>query len=358
MLAHELRNPLAPIRNALEILRRSDGSPDELDAATAMMQRQVAQMVRLIDDLLDVSRISRGAIDLQLGRVELASIIHDAVAATGPICDSQGLELAVELPAEPVYLHADPARLAQIVGNLLNNACKFTPAGGRVELAADVEQDAAVIRVRDTGIGIAPEQLSHIFDMFMQGDASLERSQSGLGIGLTLVKRLVEMHGGSVEATSAGIGRGSEFTVRLPTMHAPPPAAARPSADDAVVTGRRILVVDDNRDAAESLAMLLRLSKNDVHVAYDGEEAFDSAARLRPEVILLDIGLPKLNGYEVARRIRREPWGKTAVVVALTGWGQDEDRAQSNDAGFDGHLVKPVEHSALMNLLTDALLPQ
>ena len=357
MLAHELRNPLAPIRNALEILHRSGDSPDQIAAATEMMQRQVSQMVRLIDDLLDVSRISRGAIELRMGRVELAPTINHAVEAVRHICQTQGLEIAVTLPAEPIYLNADPARLGQVVGNLLNNACKFTSPGGSVHLEVRRDADQVAIRVADTGIGIDAAHLPRIFDMFVQADASLERSQSGLGIGLTLVKKLVELHGGRVEAHSPGIGQGSEFIIRLPVAEESAAAAPGPAppANDAVVTGRRILVVDDNRDSAQSLAMLLKLTKNDVHLAYDGEEALAASAQWRPEVVLLDIGLPKLNGYEVARRIRGQAWGKDLVLVALTGWGQDEDRRQSSEAGFDGHLVKPVEHAALMKLLAESL---
>jgi PAS domain S-box-containing protein len=360
MLAHELRNPLVPIRNALEIMRRSGGSAEQVEAATQMMQRQVAQMVRLIDDLLDVSRISRGAISLQMDSVELASIVNHVVDAVRPSIEAKEQRLLVELPEASIYLHADPTRLQQIVGNLLNNANKFTGRGGRIRLSAAVEGQQAVLRVEDSGIGIAADQLPKIFDMFTQANTSLERSESGLGIGLTLVKRLAELHGGTVDAASAGLGGGSVFTVRLPLSGAPAAAAAAPPSDDGdhrTVSGRRILVVDDNRDAAQSLAVLLKLAKNEVRLAFDGEEALAVAAQWRPEVVLLDIGLPKLNGFEVARRVRQLPWGASPVLVALTGWGQDEDRLQSRDAGFDGHLVKPVEHSALMYLLAESLPP-
>lgn len=358
MLAHELRNPLAPIRNSLEILHRSQGSADQTAEATAMMQRQVSQMVRLIDDLLDVSRVSRGAIELRKGQVDLVSIVNDALSAAQALAQCQSVDLVAVAPGEAMYVEADAARLSQIIGNLLSNACKFTNAGGSVRLELSRDQNEAVVRIVDTGVGIAAEQLPRIFDMFMQADTSLERAQSGLGIGLTLVKRLTEMHGGSIEAFSAGLGQGSEFVVRLPLSRAPASTAPSPSNGGATtVAGRRILVVDDNRDSAQSLAMLLKLSKNEVEQAHDGEAALAAAGQLRPDAILLDIGLPKLNGYEVARRIRSQPWGADVVLVALTGWGQDEDRRQSQEAGFNGHLVKPVDHAALMKLLADSLPP-
>ncbi len=351
MLAHELRNPLAPIRNALQIMRLT--GVDAAGSASTMMERQVGQMVRLVDDLLDVSRISRGRIELRKGPVELASVVHHAVEAARPLSDSLGHELTVTLPPEPVYLEADPTRLAQVLGNLLNNASKYSGTRGRIWLSVDREGDAAVIRVRDTGIGIAPDQLSRIFDMFMQVDTSLERTTSGLGIGLTLVKNLVEMHGGTVEVHSAGVGSGTEFIVRLPILTEPPPTGVEGLlATASITTHCRILVVDDNRDAAESLVMLLTLTGNEMRAAYDGIEAVEAAATFKPDVVLLDIGLPKLNGYEVARRLRQQPGGKDRVLIALTGWGQDEDRQKSKDAGFDAHLVKPVDHAALQELLS------
>jgi CheY-like chemotaxis protein len=281
-----------------------------------------------------------------------------------------GHELTVTLPPQPVYLNADPTRVAQVVGNLLHNACKFTDKGGRISLTVEVENEPealatgaisvanasgsyVTIRVRDNGIGIAAEQLPRIFDMFMQVDASLERSTSGLGIGLTLVKRLVEMHDGTVEVHSAGSGQGSEFVVRLPiVVEAPKPPPPEPTVSEPTTTpARRILVVDDNRDSAKSLAMLLKLTGHQTHTAYDGLEAVEAAATFKPEVILMDIGLPKLNGYEAARKVREQPWGKKMVLVALTGWGQEEDRQKSREAGFDSHLVKPVDLDALMKLL-------
>jgi PAS domain S-box-containing protein len=353
MLAHELRNPLAPISNATRALRLSDGQGGGLQAASAMLERQVGQMARLVDDLLDMSRITRGKIELRKERVELAPIVHQAVEAVVAQYRSMNHELTVTLPPQPVHLEADPARLAQVIGNLLNNACKFTDRGGHVWLTVDREGDQAVIRVRDTGIGIAADDRSRLFEMFAQVDTSLERSRDGLGIGLTLVRTLVEMHGGTVQVHSEGLGRGSEFTIRLPVAA----ATARPSPQPAVreplrsSVGRRILIVDDSEDGAESLAMLLRLEGHETYKAHDGQEAIKAAERLRPDVVLLDIGLPILNGYEVCRRIRREAWGQHLTIVALTGWDQEEDRHRSREAGFDAHMVKPVDHDELLKLL-------
>ena len=357
LLAHELRNPLAPISNAVQVLRHSKGDEDRIDAATTMMERQIGQMSRLVDDLLDVSRISRGKIELRRGRIELASVLHQAIEAARSSVYLLGHELTVTLPPLPIYLNADPTRLSQIVCNLLQNACKFSNTGSRKWLTAERVGGQAVIRVGDTGIGIAADQLTRVFDMFTQLDSSLERSVGGLGIGLALVKNLVELHGGTVEAQSAGIGHGSEFTVRLPvladlTEPLPPTPPARPPIS---MRSRRVLIVDDNHDSADSLAMLLKATGNETHTAYDGHAAVDEAMTFRPEVVLLDIGLPKLNGYDVARRIREKSWGKGMLLVAVTGWGQEHDRQTSKDAGFDHHLVKPVEYTALEKLL--ATLP-
>jgi PAS domain S-box-containing protein len=355
MLAHELRNPLAPISNAARALRMG-GREEALRPASEMLERQVKQMSRLVDDLLDMSRITLGRIELRRERAELAPIIEHAVEAARALYRSMNHELTVTVLAEPMLLDADPARLAQVVGNLLNNACKFTDKGGHVWLTVEREGDEAVIRVRDNGIGIARENIPSLFEMFAQVDTSLERSRDGLGIGLTLVKTLTEMHGGSVHADSAGPGHGSEFTVRLPLLS----QAVRPSSSvtvskpPVVVTARRVLIVDDSLDGAESLAMLLQVGGHETHLAHDGIEAVEAAARLRPDVVLLDIGLPRLNGYEVCRQLRKEPWGKDLLLVALTGWGQDEDRHRSNEAGFDAHLVKPVDHDALLKLLASA----
>jgi len=359
MLAHELRNPLAPIRNALQILRLTPWDGRTGQPTMDMMERQVGQVVRLVDDLLDMSRISRGKIDLRKERVELASVVNHAAEAVRPLCESMNHELTVTLPPKPMYLNADPTRLAQVVGNLLNNACKFTERGGRIRLTVEVASrggdapEEAVIRVQDTGIGIVAEQLPRIFEMFTQIDTSLERSRDGLGIGLTLVNNLVEMHGGTIEAHSAGVGLGSEFVVRLPVLSEPlPPLPQEPSAVTPVATvQRRILVVDDNRDSAVSLAMLLKLSGHEVHTAHDGLEAVEAVAKFEPEVVLLDIGLPRLDGYEAARRIREQQRDKDLMLVALTGWGQEEDRRRSEESGFDAHMVKPVDLAALSNLL-------
>ena len=351
MLAHELRNPLAPIRHSLQIMRLGGGDARTVKSITELMERQVGHLMGLVDDLLDVNRISRGKIELRRERIELAAVVTDAVEIARPLSERMQHELTVTLPAEPICVNADPLRLAQVVGNLLNNACKFTEKRGRVRLSVEREGEQAVIRVRDNGMGIAADQLPRIFDLFMQVDVSIERSVSGLGIGLALVKSLVEMHGGTVEAHSAGVGHGSEFVVRLPiTAEAPTP---QPVDERTTTHAHRILVVDDSRDAAESLAMLLELTGNETHTAHDGLEAVETAARVRPDLVLLDIGLPKINGYEAARRIREQPWGKSLVLVALTGWGQDEDRQKSREAGFDGHMVKPVDPAALTKLLAE-----
>jgi signal transduction histidine kinase/CheY-like chemotaxis protein len=358
MLAHELRNPLAAIRNAAQILRVKGGEDATLHSASEMLDRQVGQMVRLVDDLLDVSRITRGKIELRKERVELASVVNHAVEAVRPLFESKGNELTVTMPLQKIHLDADPTRLSQVVGNLLNNACKFTKPGGRVKLAVEVVKGGessggeAVIRVTDNGAGIAADQLEHIFDLFVQADTSLEREHSGLGIGLTLVKNLVEMHDGKVVAQSQGIGDGSEFEVRLPVVigMTQVPAESPGAGAAAAAVHRRILIVDDNRDSADSLAMLLKLSGHEVHAAFDGLEALAAAADLRPDVILVDLGLPKLNGYEVARRIR-ETQGAKPVLVALTGLGQAEDRRRSEEAGFNVHMVKPVDLATLQKLL-------
>jgi PAS domain S-box-containing protein len=353
LLAHELRNPLAPIRNAIDVMRLKSGDPASIRTASEMMERQIGQMVRLVDDLLDVSRISQGRLELRKGRTELAAVVGQAVEAARSLVQAMQHDLSITLPSEPLHLEADPARLAQVVGNLLSNACKFTHRRGRIRLAVEREGEQAVIRVRDNGIGIAAEQLGRIFDMFMQVDTSLERSVSGLGIGLTLVKNLVEMHGGSVEAHSAGVGQGSEFVLRLPLLReaAAEPVRATSASEPAPMVPRRILIVDDNRDSADSLAMLLAITGNQTQIAHDGLEAVEAAEKFGPDLVLLDIGLPKLNGYEACRRIREEGWSQGMKLVALTGWGQEEDRSRASDAGFDGYMVKPVDYAALKQLL-------
>jgi len=351
-LAHELRNPLAPIRNSLEIMKRAGGNPSLVEQARITMDRQVAQMERLIEDLLDISRITRNRLELRNQTVDLASVVQHAVEGCRPLAEAAGHEVTVALPSEPIYLHGDPVRLAQVFGNLLNNACKYTPPDGRIALTVERQGDDVLVSVKDNGSGISPEALPFIFDMFTQGDRTLEHSQSGLGIGLTLVKQIVELHHGEVQARSDGLGRGSEFQVRLPTLSRRPANATPPDAIPLrSPTPRRILVVDDNQDNALSLAKLLKLSGHETQFAYDGVEAIAAAQRFQPDFVLLDLGLPKLNGFDVCRRLRAEPWGKNMMIIALTGWGQDEDRRKSTRAGFDGHLVKPLVYADLEELL-------
>jgi PAS domain S-box-containing protein len=358
LLAHELRNPLAPISNAVRALRVGHGDAKVVRAALGMFERQVGQLERLVDDLLDLSRVTRGKMVLRKQPVELVPIVEQAVEAARARYGSLDQELTVTLPTQPVYLSADPARLAQVIGNLLNNACKFTDSGGHIALTVTHEGAQAVVRVRDNGIGIAAEQVPHLFKMFTQADTSLERTRDGLGIGLTLVKALVEMHGGTVEARSAGLGRGSEFEVRLPTLAASSTTVEQAAEGEPPATvGHRILIVDDNYDGAESLAMLLEEVGHETYTAHDGIAALEMTERIRPDAVLLDIGLPKLNGYEVCKRLRECSWAEGLVIVALTGWGQDEDRQRSLDAGFDTHLVKPVDHSVLMRLLASLPSP-
>ena len=352
-LAHELRNPLAPIRNALQIMHLTPDDKPSREQARRMMERQLGQMVRLIDDLLDVSRITRGKLELRKERVELAAVIGTAIDTSRPLVEDAGHELDVSLPTDPVYLDADPVRLAQVFSNLLNNAAKYTERGGRIWLAVERRDGEVRISVRDTGVGIPAESLTSIFEMFNQVDRSLEKSHGGLGIGLTLVKRLVEMHGGSVEARSDGPGKGAEFIVRLSavgvsrvTQQSRAEDARRPN-----IARCRILVADDNGDAAESMGTMLRLMGNEVRTVHDGVQAVEEAAAFRPDMVLLDIGMPRLNGYEAARRIRRERWGKDMVLVALTGWGQDEDKRRASEAGFDQHFTKPVDPVHLERLV-------
>jgi PAS domain S-box-containing protein len=353
-LAHELRNPLAPIRNAVEVLRRSDGEAGLAEQARDMIGRQLDQMVRLVDDLLDMSRISRGKVQLRKERVELAAVVRGAVETARPLLDARGHELTVTPPAEAVWLDVDPTRLAQVIANLLHNAAKYTEKDGHVWLTVERQGGEVVLSVRDTGIGIAAEHLPRLFEMFSQVTPALERSQGGLGIGLALVRGLVELHGGTVEARSDGPGRGSEFVVRLPVADVPAaPEARAPAGGGPLPGGRkwRILVVDDNRDSADSLALMLEMMGHETRTAYDGPEAVEAAAAYRPDVVLLDIGLPRMNGYEVARHLRQQPWGKGLALVALTGWGQDEDKRRALDAGFDQHVTKPVGADGLEQVL-------
>jgi PAS domain S-box-containing protein len=355
-LAHELRNPLAPIRNAVHILATKAPPTKEMQWVREVLDRQVQQMTRLVDDLLDVSRIGRGKIDMRKERTDLIAVINYALEASKPLIEKWGHELTVRLAPGPVSLEGDPARLAQVLSNLLNNAAKYTEQGGKISVTVECEDQTAVIRIKDTGVGIPADMLPRVFDMFMQVDRSLERARGGLGIGLSLVQKLVELHGGTVTAFSPGPGEGSEFVVRLPLVGDCPPddKAESVSAKHASASAapRRILVVDDNKDAADSLGMLLRILGNDVEIAYDGLQAVALAAEFRPQLVLMDIGLPKLNGYEAARRIREQPRGRDVMLVALTGWGQDEDRRRSHEAGFDRHMTKPVESDVLEELLS------
>jgi PAS domain S-box-containing protein len=355
LLAHELRNPLAPIRNALQMMRLTGDDRVVVAESRGIMERQLGHMVRLIDDLLDVARINQNKLELRRAQVLLDEIVSDAVDAARPLIESWGHHLTVALPAEPLVLDADFTRVAQILSNLLTNAAKYTDRGGNIWLTAHREEDQAVISVRDSGIGIPTDAVPRIFDMFSQVDRTIERSTGGLGIGLSIVKGLAEMHGGTVEVDSPGLGRGSTFTVRLP-LHGQT-AAAVPSAkreeELPPPSARRVLIVDDSRDAALSMAKLLSLLGSEVQTAHDGLEAVARAAEFRPEVILMDVGMPRLNGYEATRRIRAQPWAADVTIVALTGWGQEADRALSTEAGCNGHLVKPVNLSDLERLLAD-----
>lgn len=359
MLSHELRNPLSPILNAVHLLRLQGGENLIQREARSVIERQVGQLARLVDDLLEVSRITSGKIRLREERLDFLGVVERAVESARPLIDRRRHELSVSVPPEPIWLHADPTRLEQVVVNLLNNAAKYTEEGGQILLSARQEGDEMVLRVRDTGVGIAPEILPHVFDLFTQADRSLDRSQGGLGIGLALVRNLVEMHRGTVDAWSPGLGRGSEFTVRLPVLLSPAshtPNAPTPPAGQ-VAGGLRVLVVDDNEDAANMFAKVLGIWGHDVQRAYTGPIALEVAAAYRPDVVLLDIGLPGINGYEVARRLRQIPHLEGVKIIALTGYGQDSDRQLAKEAGFDEHLTKPVDLVEVEQLLTTLLSP-
>jgi two-component system, sensor histidine kinase len=353
-LGHELRNPLAPILNSLEILKLSGAFEDARTApACAVMERQVHHLNRLVDDLLEVSRITRGIIEVKKEPLDLTAIVKAAVETSRPLLDSQRHEIRLDLDNDQICVAGDAVRLTQVFANLLNNAAKYTNHGGLITIASRKEDGDACVSVRDNGIGIAPNLLSQVFDMFMQVDRSTRRSQGGLGIGLTLVKSLVAMHGGTVEARSDGPGLGSEFVVRLPllTESALPAETARRIAP---LPQRRILIVDDSRDGGESLAMLLRVLGAEVALAHSGRHALECVNTFRPDVVLLDIGMPGMDGYEVARRIRGNPANRHMQLIALTGWGQDEDRQRSAAAGFNHHLVKPADVDQLRQLLSVA----
>lgn len=353
-LGHELRNPLAPILNSLEILKLSGAFEDDSTAAAcAVMERQVHHLNRLVDDLLEVSRITRGVIEVRKEPLDLTAIVKAAIETSRPVLDNLRHEVRTDFEADDMCVAGDSVRLTQVFANLLNNAAKYTNRGGRITVTTRRESGVAVVSVKDTGIGIAPHLLSQVFDMFMQVDRSTRRSQGGLGIGLTLVRSLVGMHGGTVEAKSGGPGQGSEFLVRLPLL-AERVAAAGVPPRPAPLPRRRILIVDDSRDGAESLAMLLRVLGAEVALAHTGRAALEAVAAWRPDVVLLDIGMPGMDGYEVARRIRADPDHRHISLIALTGWGQDEDRRRSSAAGFDHHLVKPADLDQLRQLLAVA----
>ncbi len=373
MLAHELRNPLAPIHNAVELMRMKPLEDPQLTWAREVIARQLTSLTRLVDDLLDVSRITRGKINLTRQAVELEGLISRAVETVQPLFDEHRHQLTLELPDSSVKVFGDATRLSQVIANVLGNAAKYTDEGGQISLTAKVRGTDVEIRIRDNGIGIRQELLPHVFELFTQLDRTDGRTQGGLGIGLALVQRLVQMHGGEVSATSEGPGKGSEFVIRLPLLRREAePVDAQPerTAEEVAPSGsemasavaplvtasaarlaRRILIADDNNDALESLATLLQLSGHEVYTATNGGTALQSAERHQPEVVLLDIGMPLLDGYEVAKRIRAQPWGQRITLVALTGWGQDSDRRRSREAGFDSHLVKPLDLETLTDLL-------
>ena len=348
-LAHELRNPLAPIRTGVAILRMT-GADARAPTVLAMMERQLQHMARLLDDLLDVSRISRGKITLHHERIDLRNVVDAAVEANRPLIEEMGHAFSVSAPSEPAFLNADPVRFAQILSNLLSNAAKYTPPGGQIALKAEHRGDEVEVSVTDNGIGIPGESLESIFEMFTQIGSQSSNGQSGLGIGLSLAKGLVALHGGTIEAHSEGHGRGSEFRVRVPTRLTLDADSATPVRTVLTANRLKILVVDDNRDAAETLSMLLELKGHAVRRAYDGENALQVAEGFRPEMVLLDLGMPKMNGYEACRRIRDQEWGAHMTLIAVTGWGQEDDRRKSSAAGFDGHLVKPVDPETLEEL--------
>lgn len=353
-LGHELRNPLTPIRNMLEVLKRHERDAELDDRAHAMMSRQLDVLARLVDDLLDVSRITHGKLELRKKRVDVSTIVRNAVEDTRELIDGAGQHLRVEVPSEPIFLEADEIRMTQVLSNLLGNASKYTPDGGRIELVVERAEREIMISVRDDGVGIPGDRLETIFAMFAQVDTPMVRGQRGLGIGLSLVKWLVELHGGRIEARSAGPGQGSEFTVHLPPAAGAPgrPVRVAPGAATPLVP-RRVLVVDDNADAAHSLALLAEALGHEVRLAYDGFEAVDVAGAFRPHVVLLDIGLPGQNGYDVARQLRRQPWGADVVLAAVTGWGQEADRELALEAGCDVHVTKPMTLPAFNAVLDE-----
>ena len=354
-LAHELRNPLAPILSAVQVVRLGELPQDELIELHDIIERQVHHMVRLIDDLLDVSRITRGKIELRYDEVDVADIVRNAVETSRPLIQTAGHNLSVHLPETPLKLRGDSVRLAQVVANLLNNAAKYTPDGGQIDVHVECRDGMVTLRVRDNGIGIPLEMRNDVFDMFTQVNQHVQHSRGGLGIGLTLVKRMVEMHQGQIEVHSEGEGLGSEFTVSLPLAMAEKTAAAAASTESPTAeaaASRRVLVIDDNADAANGLAMLLRTEGHEVRVCLDGASGLEYAEQWKPHVVFLDLGMPEMDGYETARHITSLPDGKEVTLVAVTGWGQEEDRRRTQDAGFDYHLVKPVDITALHTIFS------
>jgi PAS domain S-box-containing protein len=353
MLAHELRNPLASISNVSELLRRAFASDPKTRGALAILQRQIGQLTHLVDDLLDVSRIAQGRINLTKETIEIGTVIDQAVETVQPLVKEKSHRLNILKPCSPVYVNGDSARLVQSLGNILHNAAKYTDAGGEIAVSVHELDGDLAIAVRDSGVGIAPDLLLNVFDLFVQSPRTLDRSQGGLGIGLTVVKRLIQMHGGTVCAKSAGPGCGSTFTIHLPTV--PAPSASESKDVHCTAPPRRVLVVDDNEDAANSMAGLLRLEGHDVSTAYGAEDALTAVEQLKPEVVLLDIGLPQMDGYEVARRLRIRHATACPRLIALTGYGQAEDKARALATGFSGHLTKPVDHEQLRRALSDSL---
>jgi signal transduction histidine kinase len=361
MLSHELRNPLAPILNAVGVLKRPGLSDERLEWAREVIERQVENLTRLVDDLLDVSRIAQGKIALKRENLDLAAVVARALETSRPLIEARKHKLTVKLPPQPVRLNGDLIRLAQVISNLLSNAAKYTGEGGAIRLTVETVNDEVVVRVEDNGIGIPAEDLQRIFDLFIQAERALDRAQGGLGIGLTLARGVVEMHGGRIEAFSDGPGRGSQFVARLPALVDAPGGACESSfvVKDAGIGASktcRVLVVDDNVDSAESLSVVLALEGHKTKTAHDGPSALELARAFRPQVTLLDLGLPGMSGYEVARELRKQPGGRKAKLIALTGYGQEEDRRKSREAGFDHHLTKPVDYDALASLIDSLIL--
>jgi PAS domain S-box-containing protein len=353
-LAHELRNPLAPIRNAVELLRMKSQLPVDKRGPAEVIDRQTRALTRLVDDLLDISRITQNRLELRREPASLSAIVDSAIEASRPLIDNGGHRLEVSVPEEPIVLLADVTRIAQVISNLLNNAARYSDKRGRIQVDVRRERTEAIVEIADEGIGIPTAMLGRVFEMFVQVDRQYERGRGGLGVGLALSRQLVEMHGGKIVAHSPGPGLGSTFEIRLPIAPEVEASVRAIGVKDDLPTSRlRLLVVDDNRDSVDSLSTLLRLMGNDVHMAFDGVEAVHAAHTLRPDVVLLDVGLPLRNGYEAAKLIRSEPWGRKMVLIALTGWGQAEDRKRSREAGFDHHLVKPVDPKALMALVSE-----